>query len=74
LARSIGTVKMRSAVSAGSWNIQRARQAHCASQITIDSLALKQCDALFLDVEAYEVEVLRGAAETIVAAQAGDHG
>lgn len=34
-------------------------------QITLDSLELPACDALFLDVEHYEVEALRGAALTI---------
>lgn len=31
----------------------------------IDSYCLKACDAIFLDVEGYEVEALRGAKETI---------
>lgn len=33
--------------------------------ITIDSLALQQVDAMVIDVEHYEVEVLKGARETI---------
>lgn len=33
--------------------------------ITIDSLKIKNCDALVLDVEAYETKVLEGAIETI---------
>lgn len=59
-----GEVKMRSAVSAGSWSINPLGK-HTAQQTTIDALCLTECDALFLDVEAYEVEVLQGAANTI---------
>jgi FkbM family methyltransferase len=33
--------------------------------VTIDDLALVRCDALFLDVERHELEVLRGAKRTI---------
>lgn len=36
-------------------------------QVTIDSLELPCLDALYLDVEAYEVQALRGAAKTIAA-------
>lgn len=64
LGSFVGEVKMRGAVSAGSWSVDEAGQ-HVARQTTIDALNLKHCDAIFLDVEAYEVEALRGAAETI---------
>jgi FkbM family methyltransferase len=36
-----------------------------AESTTIDSLKLSTCDALFLDVEGHELEVLAGAEETI---------
>lgn len=35
--------------------------------VTIDSLGLTSCDAIFLDVEGYEIEALKGAADTIEA-------
>ncbi len=34
--------------------------------VTIDSLALVRCDAIFLDVERHELEVLRGAKQTVI--------
>lgn len=34
-------------------------------QVTIDSLGLVRCDAIFLDVERYEIPALEGALETI---------
>jgi FkbM family methyltransferase len=37
-----------------------------AKAITIDSLALIRCDAIYLDVEQYELDVLDGARNTIV--------
>lgn len=36
-----------------------------AKQVTIDSLCLPRCDAIFLDVERYELEALEGARQTI---------
>lgn len=36
-----------------------------AKQLTIDSLSLIRCDAIYLDVEHYELEVLEGARQTI---------
>lgn len=35
--------------------------------VTIDSLHLPTCDAIFLDIEGYELEALHGAKETITA-------
>jgi FkbM family methyltransferase len=59
-----GWVKLRPSVSAGSWRVDNAGTFPC-EQVTIDSLDLPACDALFLDVEGYEVEALKGADQTI---------
>lgn len=50
--------------TAGSWRIDPAGPLTC-DLITIDSLELTDCDAIILDVEGFEVDVLTGAAETI---------
>jgi FkbM family methyltransferase len=36
-----------------------------AAQVSIDSLALSRCDAIFLDLERYELPALNGAIETV---------
>lgn len=59
-----GEVMLRPAVSAGSWRVDPAGTVP-AAVTTIDFLHLAACDAIFLDVEGYEVEVLKGAAATI---------
>lgn len=64
LGEAPGPVKMQGHVSAGGWSIKDTGK-HIVEQTTIDALKLKRCDALFFDVEAYEVEVLKGAWETI---------
>lgn len=64
LGAFVGEVKMLGAVSAGSWSISELGK-HTVQQTTIDAMQLKRCDAIFLDVEAYEVEALTGARETI---------
>ena len=59
-----GAAMLKSHVSAGSWRIDPAGELGVEVQ-TIDMLHLPYCDAIFLDVEGYEVEALKGAAETI---------
>lgn len=60
----VGKVAMRGSVSAGSWRIDPAGK-FPVDQTTIDVFGLTACDAIFLDIEGYEVEALKGAAETI---------
>jgi len=50
--------------TAGSWRIDPEGQLS-ANLTCIDKLPLKSCDAIFLDIEGYEVEALKGAKETI---------
>lgn len=59
-----GEVLMRGAVSAGSWRID-PKGKFPVRQTTIDGLNLSACDTIFLDIEGYEVQALKGAAETI---------
>lgn len=58
------TVRLKSHCSAGSWTIDPSGQ-YEVEQITIDSLNLPACDAIFLDIEQYEPEALKGARATI---------
>ena len=64
LGDTIGEVMMRPHVSAGSWSVVPEGTVP-VGQITVDSLGLDRCDAIFLDVEGYEVPALMGAAFTI---------
>jgi FkbM family methyltransferase len=64
LGSSAATVPLRPHGTAGSWRID-PEGTETASLITIDSLGLDDCDAIILDVEGYETEALKGAAETI---------
>ena len=57
-------VKLRAHGNSGGWRVDEKGTVP-VEQVTIDSLDLKICDAIFLDVEGYEPNVLRGAAETI---------
>lgn len=59
-----GQVAFKSHVSAGSWRVDPAGE-HRITLATVDGLALDRLDALFLDIEGYEVEALRGAQQTI---------
>ncbi len=53
-------VNMRPHPSAGSWRVSEDGTVPVV-QITIDSLRLPICDALFLDIEGHEVPALKGA-------------
>jgi len=64
LGAKFGQVSFRSHVSAGSWRVDPEGE-HTIEVRPIDSLHLEHCDALFLDIEGYEVEALKGAAQTI---------
>lgn len=64
LGSSIGVARMRSHISAGSWSVREDGDV-LVSMTTIDELRLGRCDLIVLDVEAYEVEVLNGAINTI---------
>jgi len=64
LGPSIGMVKLRDASSAGSHRVDD-NGTITVGQISIDSMDLQHCDALFLDVEGYEASVLHGAVKTI---------
>lgn len=59
-----GKARLKSHVSAGSWRIDAAGETE-VELWPIDTLHLPHCDAIFLDVEGYEVEALQGAADTI---------
>lgn len=50
--------------SAGSWTLDAAGSVPVTA-ITIDSLGLHACDAIYLDIEGHETEALTGAAKTI---------
>lgn len=68
LGAQVGTVKLRPHVSAGSWRVaeEGTFEVDCTTvdQVVITS-QLYNCDALFLDVEGYEPQVLKGAINTI---------
>lgn len=64
LGSNYGRVRFRSHVSAGSWRVDPEGD-HEIELRPIDSLHLEHCDALFLDIEGYEVEALWGAVQTI---------
>lgn len=64
LGAFVGEVKLCPKASAGSWCVGETGTV-AVPQTTIDLLKLPYCDAIFLDVEGYEVEALQGAALTI---------
>lgn len=59
-----GRVAFKSHVSAGSWRVDPAGD-HEITLTTVDAFRLDTLDALFLDIEGYEVQALTGALETI---------
>lgn len=64
LGREAGTAMLLPHVSAGGWRVSPEGTLP-VPQVTIDSLNVPACDAIFLDVEGYEVEALSGGLETI---------
>lgn len=64
LGERAGAALLQRRSSAGSSRID-PDQGDRVAMVTIDGLELAACDAIFLDVEGYEVEALRGAAKTI---------
>lgn len=64
LGASSGVAKLKSHPHSGQASIHPSG-AMRVRQMTIDELGLSSCDAIFLDIEGYEVEALKGARETI---------
>lgn len=58
------TARFKSHVSAGSWRVDDAGE-HLIALTTVDSLHISRLDALFLDIEGYEVQALKGAEDTL---------
>jgi FkbM family methyltransferase len=69
LGAAPGFASMRADKKAGSWSIDNAAGTVPVGMVTIDeelaALGWPQCDAIVLDIEGYEVEALKGAAETL---------
>jgi FkbM family methyltransferase len=65
LGAEIGVTLMRPSPSAGTWRVDDKSGTFEVPQTTIDSARCTDVDAILLDVEGHEVEVLKGAAETI---------
>lgn len=63
LGDEIGTAYLKRSGSSGSNRIKD--QGVAVRQTTIDALSLQACDAIFLDVEHYELQALKGAVETL---------
>jgi len=64
LGDTVGDVMLRPHVSAGSWSVQEDGTVP-VKQVTIDSLGFTTLNLLILDIEGYEPQALRGAAQTI---------
>lgn len=64
LGEKAGTAMFQQYFSAGSGRIDPAGDIE-TEVVTIDSLNLQACDAIFLDIEGHEVGALQGAAATI---------
>lgn len=66
LGSEAGEVRLLPHEQSGSWAVSRDGHADCTvAQVTVDSLQLPVLDALILDVERYEPQVLAGARETL---------
>ena len=66
LGAELATVHLRPHCSAGSWRITEPTEKTIpVDQVTIDSLNLPSCDAIFLDIEHYEIQAMIGALATI---------
>lgn len=59
-----GTAPFLPHVSAGSWRVD-PKGTTSIPITTVDGFALRDVDAIFLDIEGYEVQALEGAAETV---------
>lgn len=64
LGAEVGRAAFKSHVSAGSWRVDPAGETSI-DLTTVDALGLPCLDALFLDIEGYEVAALAGARATI---------
>jgi len=64
LGAAVGSAKMSPHRSAGSWSID-PHGTMLVKMTTIDSLDLVVCDAIYLDIEGWEIQALIGAARTI---------
>lgn len=64
LGRSVGPATMRRSVSAGSFRVDEGGDLPI-TMVSIDALNFKRCDAIYLDIEGYEVEALAGGRNTI---------
>ena len=65
LGAEMRDTKMRRHRSVGSWRVDDVAGTDVIRMVTIDHLALEACDALVLDVEGYELDVLKGAVKTL---------
>lgn len=65
LGDHFGSVMMKVGASAGSMRVSDEGSVQ-ADLMPIDGFRLPQCDAIFLDVEGYEVQALQGAEQTIM--------
>jgi FkbM family methyltransferase len=67
LGATVGVAKMRPTQSVGTWRVDDKEGYFEVPQTTIDAAQCREVDAIVLDIEGFEVEALKGAAETIAA-------